>query len=371
MRVCVVSHYMPPHQGGVERVASAVAHAYARAGHEVTWVATAPPAPAGRSDEHAIRHLRVAAWNGLERRLSIPYPLPGPSGLREVARAAREADVVHVHDCLYATSVAASLATHRARQRVLVTQHVGFVRFGVFANMAQLAAYRTIGAHVIRSAAHVAFVSPAVRSWFDRIGVRPRESSVVPNGVDTQAFRPTEGRTEARIALGLATPGPLALFVGRLVPKKRIREAVEATRLARVPLLVVGDGQERDALEGASHVRHIPNVAPERMPDVYRAADIFVLPSRGEGMPVALLEALASGLPSLVSADPAFDEVVNEGAAERASDGRSLATLIERFAADAGARAALGSAGRTWAVARAGQDASSQAYVALVERLAG
>src|SRR5207245_982774 len=74
-----------------------------------------------------------------------------------------------------------------------------------------------------------------------------------------------------------------------------------------VQFLVVGDGPERGALAPlAGRVVHIARLSHDRMPEAYAAADLFALPSVGEGLPLTLLEALSSGLRCVVSRDPSF-----------------------------------------------------------------
>src|SRR2546423_10951594 len=101
-RICLVTHYMPPHRGGVERVAERRAEAYAAAGQQVTWLATsAGGAPPGSERDAGIERIRVPASNTLERRFGMPYPLVPPSSFHLIRAAVAQAEVVHLHDCLY------------------------------------------------------------------------------------------------------------------------------------------------------------------------------------------------------------------------------------------------------------------------------
>ncbi len=139
----------------------------------------------------------------------------------------------------------------------------------------------------------------------------------LPTSVDQEHFQildPHE-RAEARVALlraaglGPLEPGPILLFVGRLEEQKDpllLMDVVAATR-RRVPgarLIVVGDGSLRPAaaarardLAISDHVHFVGYRGRQDMPDVMNGADVLVLTSRFEGMPIAALEALACGLP--------------------------------------------------------------------------
>jgi D-inositol-3-phosphate glycosyltransferase len=359
---------MPPHVGGVEQVAALLARVYEAAGHEVTWVACATPELPGTERDGSITRVRLRALNFLEAR-AMPFPVPLSFG--PLAAAVRAADVVHLHDCLYLTSVAADWSALRAGRPTLVTQHVGMVSFGGGAvDPFLFAAYRTVGRGVLRRAVRVVFVGEAVRDWFLRHVDPSLRASLVPNAVDTARFQPisAEARAAARAALALPTDRPVVLFAGRLVPKKNLRVLAEAMEGTGAQLLVVGDGPEAGALGGRPHVRHVPRLAHERMPEAYAAANLFALPSVGEGMPASLAEALASGLVCLVSRDRPFDALDDcEGvtradptpAALRVAIGSLLATSEN----DLARRSA---AARTWAVERYGMAAFSRRYLVLV-----
>ena len=104
-RVLLVSHYYPPHLGGIENVVRHEATGLARSGREVVVLTTAVGGAAdagaagtGPEWDEGVRVVRVAAWNGFERRAGVPFPAPSPRILFEARRWARWADVVHVHE---------------------------------------------------------------------------------------------------------------------------------------------------------------------------------------------------------------------------------------------------------------------------------
>src|ERR1700734_760697 len=110
--VLLVSAYAAPPVGGIECLVSQQARPLAPIGHEVT-VVTSRCGDAGARHEQVDGYtvIRIAAWNGLEDRWGVPFPLWSPSAAWRVGRLVGHADVVHVHDVYYASSVlAASLA---------------------------------------------------------------------------------------------------------------------------------------------------------------------------------------------------------------------------------------------------------------------
>ena len=295
MRLLEVTHYMTPHAGGIERVASMLVDGLSRRGHDVRWVASACGGVAGTDGAR----VRLPAWNVLEERLGVPYPILGPGAAWTLADHVRWADVVHVHDCLYMSS---ALAVGAARERgtaTLLTQHIGPHPYAPPLAALQHAAYRTLGRALLGAADRLAAVSPHVPAWFRSLGMR-RPFEIVPNAVEPR-FRPptSDERRAARQVWGVS--GPAVLFVGRLIPLKGLAQALAAWP----DLLVVGDGPERRLL--GPRARHIPGVPPERMHELYWASDLLLLPSRGEGfVTLAVQEAMLCGLPVVVSDDPAF-----------------------------------------------------------------
>jgi glycosyltransferase involved in cell wall biosynthesis len=373
VRIALITHYMPPHTGGVEQVAELLARIYADAGHEVQWVACANPERPGREARDGLELVRLRAFNALESRFAMPFPVPVPDAYAEIDGAVRAADVVHLHDCLYPTSIAADAAARRHRRPTLVTQHVGMVSFGGgLVDPFLFGAYRTLGRRVLRNARTVAFVSDTVREWFASRIDKSLHAETVANAVDLASFHVAshDERDRARASLGITGDQPVVLFAGRLVPKKNLRTLVAALAGGDVRLVVVGDGPERDALAPlGDRVVHLARLPHERMPEAYGAADLFALPSVGEGLPLSLVEALASGLPSVVSRDPSFDALAEcDGVIRSAADPTALRdTIVKLLGEDEGSRERRAAAARSWAEARYGLVAFRRRYLELVE----
>lgn len=131
---------------------------------------------------------------------------------------------------------------------------------------------------------------------------------VVPNGVDLHTYATADGaaRTAARASLGVPLEAPVAVCVGRLCRQKGQDVAVAAWRqvAAALPgarLLLVGDGPDRAALEAAAGEGVMVLGARDDVAALLPAADLALLPSRWEGLALALLEAMACGLPVVAS----------------------------------------------------------------------
>lgn len=188
-----------------------------------------------------------------------------------------------------------------------------------------------------------------------------RSVDVIPNGVDLDCFCPLSADGHAGGAVRL-------VCVGRLIERKgqqHLLQALQMVRLAGRPvtLTLVGTGDHEAALRqqaaqlGIGDQVHFAGCVPhERMPDLYREADIFVLPSYNEGMSIALLEAMACGLPVVVTDTGGTRELLDgNGAIVRWADVGALAQAITALASSAQSCHAMGERSRalaaryTWA----------------------
>jgi glycosyltransferase involved in cell wall biosynthesis len=171
-----------------------------------------------------------------------------------------------------------------------------------------------------------AFVGPSgeIRQEIVDTGFSEAKVSVIPNGIDTAVYRPAENdeRRRLRAELGLPVDSPLITYVGRFEPGKGLEtlftawSTVEKSSGSRSAcLLLLGKGSLlKDLRKSAAGNEQI--IFPGWQQDTaryLRASDIFVLPSYGEGMPNALIEAMACGLPCIASDIGGISELIRQG----------------------------------------------------------
>lgn len=176
---------------------------------------------------------------------------------------------------------------------------------------------------------------------------------VVRNGIDLDLYCPPAGGRARRA-------GMRVLYTGRLVRKKRIRELVEAFAILRrnhpdSELLIAGFGPEREPLEAlaaergvADRVRFLGRLDEAAIVEALQSADIFVNPSEGEGLPNAVLEAMACALPVVLSDIGPHRELIGDGEAGLLCNGDapSIAEALGRLAASPEMRERMGAAAR-------------------------
>jgi glycosyltransferase involved in cell wall biosynthesis len=308
MRILVVSAYFDEHRGGIEIVAGRLAREFRRAGHVVTWLAS-NAAYAGASGAEDDRRVPVAAFNGFEDVLGLPFPVPAPTALGAIRREVARADVVMLHDCFYPTNIAAFLVARWLRKPVIVTQHIGNVPYrnpvlrGLMKAMTCL-----VTRPMLAGADQVVFISGLTAKAFADVRYR-RPARLIFNGIDTDVFHPATNESEraaTRAGFGLPLDRPVALFVGRFVEKKGLRILQQAARLGSdVVWAFAGWGNLDPRQWDLPNVRVYSGLAGTTLAPLYRASDVFVLPSTGEGFPLVLQEAVASGVPAVCGAETA------------------------------------------------------------------
>ena len=248
--------------------------------------------------------------------------------LRCQIREGRDFDLIDAH-YFYPDGVAAVLLGRALRRPVVVT-----ARGDDLDLIAHFAIPRRWICWAARHSEGLVTVSSGLKRRLTALGTAPDRIRMFRNGVDLAVFRPAD-RDATRRALGLSRPTLLA--VANLVPKKRHRLIVDALpELSGVDLVIVGEGPERGAIEARAREHHVSNrvrllghIPQGRLPEIYSAADLLVLPSRREGWPNVLLESMACGTPVVVSDFPGVDDIVAAPEAGRILDESTPSRLAE------------------------------------------
>jgi glycosyltransferase involved in cell wall biosynthesis len=207
---------------------------------------------------------------------------------------------------------------------------------------------------------------------------------LIPNGVSIDAFSPDrEVRQRVRRELEVEPQTLVFVHVGRFAAVKNheMLVAAFAQLVGQQPLptelWLVGDGELREAVQHQvralgieSRVRFLG--VRSDIPDLLRAADVFVFPSRWEGNPLSVMEAMATGLPVIATAVGGVPELVEEGASGILvpnEDLHGLVAAMQRMAQDPNLRGQMGQAARQRAVERFDIRQTVRAYEALYEEI--
>jgi glycosyltransferase involved in cell wall biosynthesis len=225
-------------------------------------------------------------------------------------------------------------------------------------------------------------ITEGVRREAVEVGLDPARAVRIPNGIDVASY--STFIPPARLPeLGPPEERSVVLFVGRLDDQKCVDILLRAFAhvRARVPgarLAIAGKGPRQPALAALAHDLGLDGSvaflgARDDVPALHRAAAVYVLPSRSEGLSNALMEALASGTPVVATDIPGTNEVVRhdvEALLVPVNNVHALAEAIERILADSALAARLSAAGRARAAGEFDLDRVADRYIELLEEVA-
>jgi glycosyltransferase involved in cell wall biosynthesis len=341
LKLALLTRRYPPLIGGAEKVLSYLAWALAAEGAEVSVLTARPsdlaatPLPAARAvEEIATPRGRLTVF----RLASAPLRFLGTwLYMRRIGRWLQRhpVDLAYVSMLKHDAHVAVGVGKRRGFPVVLRPEGAGATGDLAWQSWGRFG--RRIGRRC-READAVVSISPAITAELTAAGYDPRRIVALPNGVPIPDV-PWQARPDWRAA-------PRAVFIGRLAPEKGLDLLIEAWPLvcaehAQARLILIGEGPERPALAGRiaqlglSGTVELAGVTddPAR---ALRGADLFVLPSREEGMSVALLEAMALGVPLVASDIPGNRRLVGDGThgrLARSGDPTVLGrTILEQWA---------------------------------------
>jgi L-malate glycosyltransferase len=262
-------------------------------------------------------------------------------------------DVIHVHGMNYHSAVAVRVGRLCRRPTITKLANSGDASdVDKMRHDRQLRGARFFLREALRSDRFIA-LNPMVVEELRAVGVPSGRIAALPNGVALDGVAPRRDHE-------VHGPAATAVYVGRLHAQKGLDTLLDAVALAnrRSPeclrLQLIGEGPERPALEAHAERLGLAGCVQlcgltEDVGQRLRAADLFVLPSRAEGLSNALLEAMAHGLPVVVSDVPGNVDVVDDGVDGLVSpvgDPAALADRLEQLVADEPLRRRLGTAAR-------------------------
>lgn len=293
--------------GGQERVAFDLAISQQRAGCHVTALSLAPPPDGPLAAELAAAGIEV-------ERVARARPGVDPILIVRLARwmRSRRIELVHTHNRM--ALIYGAPAGRLARARVVHTKHGNNPKGGTRLIAGNLAA-RCVDAFVAVSEQTAAFARK-------RREIDERKLMVIPNGIELGRFRPDPAaRERVRRELGIAADAWVIGTVGRVAAEKNqalLLRAMAPLLGQSARLVVAGDGPllpELTRLAASLQITGFAHLLGVRrdVPDLLNALDVFALTSDTEGLPLVVLEAMATGLPVLSTRCGGVPDVLDEG----------------------------------------------------------
>lgn len=347
MRICMVLHHCETPFGGPEIQALRLAELFVAEGHKVIIIARG----SGRySDFETIAGVPVYRLNN-----------PGLASVEVLYRlfVLRNAfDIIHVHGTGRLATASIAFA-HRFNKKVFVkaTMNKGIVKKNELwprTLLKKIYPLRSSKISKLKNADSMIAITGDIVDDLHKLGFEETKIAYIPNGVDTTVFYPPsdEEKRILRAQLNLPNDKTIFAFTGKITKRKGIDILLEGWEKARKAnkeafLVVIGSGVgEKDSLEEYAHSfvqKHqlVDSVcfvgAVDCVWEYLKAADVFVFPSRWEGLPNSLLEAMAVGLLCIASDIEGVNELIipgKTGILVQVGDSDALAQVLDEALRD-------------------------------------
>ena len=315
LRVGLLVSWFHPAESGAERQALEQGRELVRQGHQVGVITGRLPGRPGFETIDGLEVHRVIHSIRLGPLFGLSYLA---SAVAALVRLGSRFDVIHTHQALW-EAIAAGLARPGLGRVPVLVQPASSGAFGEADQLRTLRGWPILLRWMLRNDGFAAISRDIANQWRD-LGVPDDRLWLSRSGVDARRFHPGPSTWDSPASPNSPSlpPRPRVIFTGRLHPQKNLDLLIDVWPEARRraggvgSLILAGDGPERDRLEqqaarrlkpfgpeAVGSIRWLGRVADPSM--LLRAGDLFVLPSVAEGMSNSLLEAMASGLPSVVS----------------------------------------------------------------------
>jgi glycosyltransferase involved in cell wall biosynthesis len=355
LKILQIAPFYPPHVGGIESHVEALSRKLAEAGHDVVVYTSNVPRTAKPGVSSGVRVRRFAAP------LSPLNNPCMPSLLIQLLRS-RDFDVIHAHGHFHTSSTFAVLSNVLRRRPMVLTSHGAILEYRGWKRGVERIFNKSVGWWTLRSVDRVIALTPTQADILQELGAPREKVVVIPSWVEMPRVASPVDVEGFRAAHKLGGK-KVVLFVGRLLPVKGLNYLIEAAKYAETRPTVVIIGDEAPGYAGCKEsliqqvkrlgleeqVLFLGRFAREDLEAAYEAADLFVLPSLGEGLPMALLEAMAHGNCVLATEVPGNRDVIRDGwngALVEARNPADLAHKIDALLGDNDWRANLGAQAR-------------------------
>ena len=351
MKIAEVVATYPPSHGGMGYVCFHNARELARRGHDVTVFTLDYGFKTPETEQNDFRVVR----------LGTPFRMGDAGVVPQLYAKLSGFDILHLHYPFYGGAEYVYLSSLLRRQRYFLTYHMDVAGTTALKKVL-LGVYDALLMNkIIRRADRVgALTMEHLRSSKAARCVDWNRVVEIPNGVDTEKFRPRPKNRELMEMHGLEGR-VVALFVGNLQPFKGLHlliDAVAELRTDELVLLIVGGGYGEKQYRDRVRMRRIehrvifagPQSPDGRLPDYYNLGDFLVLPStHSEAFPLVVMEAFSSGIPVIVSSLPGPSRLIEagkDGLIATVGDSADLRNKIDCLVRDREGRTRMGNAGR-------------------------
>lgn len=302
----------------------------------------------------------------------VVFPISGAfdlSALKAVKKYVQDNNIAIVHSHGYREDLYALKS--RSAAKLVATNHL-WKRTDW-----KLSLYAKLDAFLLKFFHHVVAVSKPVKIDMLKEGLKDRNITLVQNGIDTSHYAQQHDTAAVRSSLGIAEEATVLATLSSLTGEKAIDVAIKAfaalpEQSNKLTLLVIGDGPERESLEALANTLGCSDrvVFAGRRKDIsalLSCVDLFILSSLAEGLPMALLEAMASGCAVVATSVGDVADVVDGdvGRLIPAGDAQALTNAIAEIVYDSAALKTYGQAAKSRIEQRFSSKAMAAGYAAI------
>lgn len=343
MKILLVQNRFYPAIGGAERHAYLLSKYLAKKGHEVTVyttmslskddvlsIALSPPffvkpkIKANLPKEEFIENVAVKRFDMRLRFWSFNWI---PEMFRELKTNIHKFDIIHAHGYHISSSLASCYYAKMCKKPFILTAHHDLTipdDLPLDAKLLKRAYDKTFGKFLLKNSTRLIALTEDHIQQFTERGGEPRKIRIIPNAIELDKYKNKSSNQNTLDRYGIDKKDKVLLFVGRIDKYKGVQDIIEAiptisAEYTDIKFVVVGRDygykgeleKLRDKLNVRDKVIFAGNVTEENeLIELYRRADIFILPSRMEGFGIVLLEAMASGTLCIAYSIPSVRKVI-------------------------------------------------------------
>jgi glycosyltransferase involved in cell wall biosynthesis len=268
---------------------------------------------------------RFPSLNFTYKLFGIPYAIPllNISNYKKLHKLFKDADIVNIHGHPYFASFVYLLFSKWHKKPIILTQHNTDIKSkSKIINSFYFLIDRSLGKINLKNSHKVIAVSQETKKYINSLLNNEQKIAVVYNGVDTKRFNTDLNKSTLREKFGLPEDKFISLTVRRLTFKNGIEtflNTAKASNSEKTLFLLGGTGPDKKRIEEYIKTNNITNVKmlgfieDNDLALYYRLSDIFILPSiQGEGFPMVVLEAFASGIPVIATKSGGHVEIIKD-----------------------------------------------------------
>jgi len=318
LKILQVAPFFPPHVGGIEHYVADLSERLVGAGHEVTVYTSNVP----KSKKYeVVNGVKIHRFNSC---FSIFNNHFVPSYLTELIKK-NDFDIIHAHGYLHFSTNVVGLLKKIKGYRMVLTIHGSSVGYSGWKGIIEKTYNKTFGVLTLNSADKIIALTPDEAAILEKLGADSKKIAIIPPGIDLSRTSLQNG-DDFRREYGLKDKN-IILFVGGFIQRKGIHYLIEAMKNVETDSIVLIAGGEikghprvKEALEKQveelglrEKVIFLGNLGRKEVEKAYNSADIFVLPSIAEGLPLVILEAMAHKKCVIATNIPGNSHVIRDG----------------------------------------------------------